>query len=379
MNARSIAIGLIVAMFAVPGGAQAPAPTIANADKPKSDKPKSDKPKSDKPKSAGPKAVEPLFQSADIVQLTIKGPIGSLTGGRSVPEPGVPATLTVAGSADALPVTLAPRGITRRKRDTCPFPPLWVTFTEKPPATSVFKGQKKLKLVTHCRQPESFQQYVLLEYAAYRLYQLISPASFAVRLARIDYIEASGKPVVSRTGFLIEDGDEVAKRNQLAEFKGVTRIRASQLDSHAAARVAMFQYLIGNLDWAMIAGPPGEDCCHNARLFGAKGATSALVPAPYDFDYSGFVDAPYAVPPEQLNINNVRTRRYRGYCVHNAELASVAAEFQAKRPQLLAAIDSVPQLDAGAKAKARKYVEGFYEDIASPAAIAENFEKTCLR
>ena len=368
---NSIVFGLLLAVAAGPGGAQVPAPVASKATK-------TDKPQGSKQKPAGPKATEPLFKSADAVQVTIKGPIASLYGGRSVPAPGVPATLTVAGTADELAMTLAPRGITRRKRENCPFPPLWIDFVNKPPANSVFKGQNKLKLVTHCRQPESFQQYVLLEYAAYRLYKVMSPVSFGVRLAQVNYVDGGGKPVISRMGFVIEDGGEVAKRNQLAEFKGVTRIRPAQIDAHAGARVAMFQYLIGNLDWAIIAGPEGEDCCHNSRLFGAKAATTALIPAPYDFDFSGFVDAPYAAPPAQLNVANVRTRRYRGYCVHNAELASVAAEFNAKRPQLLAAIDEIAPIDAGAKAKARKYVDGFFEDIASPAAITRNFEKTCL-
>ena len=54
------------------------------------------------------------------------------------------------------------RGITRRDSEICPFPPLRVVFTEKPPAMSLFKGQKSLKLVTHCRPAESFQQYLLL-------------------------------------------------------------------------------------------------------------------------------------------------------------------------------------------------------------------------
>ena len=38
---------------------------------------------------------------------------------------------------------------------------------------------------------------------------------------------------------------------------------------------------------------------------------------PYDFDYSGLVDAPYAVPPDSIHLANVRVRRYRGFCLHN--------------------------------------------------------------
>ena len=371
-----VAIAMLVA-FAAENAALAQPPPAANTSRsPKAEK--ASKPNGAKPPKSGPKAAEALFRSDDIIDLTIKAPFASLTRSANVADAGVAGTVTVGGTTNALPVTLSPRGITRRKRETCPFPPLWVEFAAKPPANSVFKGQKRLKLVTHCRAPESFQQYILLEYAAYRLANVMMPASFRTRLARIAYVDQDGKAVTTRTGFLIEDSGEVAKRNALHEVKDVPRIRPSQLDPRAAARFAVFENMIGNLDWAMIAGPPGSDCCHNSRLMGARNATSALVPVPYDFDYAGVVDAPYAVPPAQINIANVRTRRYRGYCLHNAELSAVAADFNAKRPQLLAVIDEIPQLDPGGRAKARKYLEGFFEQIASPAAIADKFEKNCL-
>ena len=71
--------------------------------------------------------------------------------------------------------------------------------------------------------------------------------------------------------------------------------------------------MISNLDWAMTAGPAGADCCHNARLMGVEGTTGAstgLIPVPYDFDYAGLVNAPYAVPPEGIRVANVKVRRY---------------------------------------------------------------------
>ena len=187
-----------------------------------------------------------------------------------------------------MPVTLSVRGITRRKKDICSFPPLRVEFNAKPAVTSIFKGQKSLKLVTHCQQNEAFQQYVLLEYAAYRLYNALTPESFRVRLAKIDYVDQDGHIITSRVGFFIEDVDDVAKRNGQDRLRRVNRISISQLDPAAAARLAVFQYMIGNLDWAMIASLPGEDCCHNARLIGVKGATTGLIPVPYDFDFQAW-------------------------------------------------------------------------------------------
>src|SRR4029079_18671791 len=125
-------------------------------------------------------------------------------------------TLTDPGG-QALTVALSPRGITRRATDICDFPPLHVRFASAPPASSMFAGQKSLKLVTHCRSGASFQQYVLLEYAAYRMYNVLTPHSFRVRLANVDYRGADGRPIVSRIGYFIEDLGDVAKRNGTKE------------------------------------------------------------------------------------------------------------------------------------------------------------------
>jgi hypothetical protein len=246
-----------------------------------------------------------------------------------------------------------------------------VEFTEKPPATSLFKGQKNLKLVTHCQARENFQQYVLLEYAAYRMYNLLTPLSFDVRLATIDYVDNAGRPVTTRVGFFIEDVDDVAKRNDLERLRTEDRLAVTQLNPHAAARFAIFQYMIGNLDWAMTAGPPGDDCCHNSRPLGAAGATANLTPTPYDFDHSGMVDAPYATPPANIQVANVRIRKFRGYCRYNEQASRVAAEFIAHKTAILGVLDQTPQLDEGRRKKAGAYLASFFDQIGNPQELAK--------
>lgn len=317
----------------------------------------------------------PLFADDAPIRLTLKGPFMGIAADRDGPPQ--PATLELAGTAaERHAVTLAARGITRRQ--ICQFPPLRLEFAEKPAAQSLFRGQKRLKLVTHCRSAENFQQYVLLEYAAYRLYNALTPMSFRARLATIDYIAADGKPVTTRQGFFIEDGDDAAKRNDLAEAKVGDRVRVDQLSAADAGRFAMFEFMIGNLDWAMNAGPAGEGCCHNSKLVGAgKTATSGLAPLPYDFDYSGLVDAPYAVPPAQVKVANVKVRRYRGFCRHNDAARAAAADFRARRPAVEAALTSVPGLEERVQRKASAYLAGFFEAVATDEGV-EKVLKTCL-
>lgn len=363
-------LAALAALLVAPALAQDPKP--AKADKPKAEK-------SGKGDNDGPKGPKPLFASNDLIHLTIKAPFGTIIRGAVPAETAQPGTLTVAGpKAETLAVTLAPRGITRRKKDVCPFPPLAVAFPEKPPKGSLFQGQKKLKLVTHCKPSPAFQQYVLLEYAAYKLYNVLTPQSFNARLAQIDYVDASGKPLTTRLGFFIEDGDDMAARNGMVEEKMPDRIPIATLDAKAAVRYALFQNMISNLDWAMNAGPTGAGCCHNARLIGPKGATTNIIPVPYDFDYSGLVDAPYAVPPAQIQVANVRTRRWRGFCRHNAEVEPLAAAMLAEQGRLVAVIDSIPDLDSGTRTKARNFLGGFFQQIASKAEIEDKLLKNCL-
>jgi hypothetical protein len=326
----------------------------------------------------GADTPKPLFASDEVINLTISGPITGIS--RAEAAKPVPGVLKVQGSApETLPIALSTRGSSRKTPEICAFPPLRVEFTQKPGPTSLFKGQKRLKLVTHCQSFDKYQQDVFLEYAAYRLYQALTPESFNARLAKIDYTNQNGHPIITRYGFFLEDIDDVAQRNGQVRLRGASHIASSQIEPESGARFALFQYMISNLDWAMTASQAGEDnCCHNSRLIGAKGATTALINVPYDFDLSGLVDAPYAVPPAGIKVANVRVRRYRGFCAHNEQAQAVAADLAPRRASLLAILDETPQLGEGYRKRADAYLGDFFDEIASPAKVAEML-KTCLR
>jgi hypothetical protein len=312
-----------------------------------------------------------LFASDAPIEVTITGPVRDIS--RAAEKSTDPQPATLAANGETLPITLAARGITRRRN--CEFPPLMVDFVDKPADASLFDKQNRLKLVTHCKPVSGFDDYVLREYAAYKLYSALTPESFKVRLARVRYID-DGKEVAQRWGFFIEDVDDLAKRIGGKELE-VTSVPSSTLNVVDAARYALFQYMIGNLDWDMTNGPPGSECCHNSKLIGATlEAREALIPVPYDFDYSGLVNAPYATPPEAVPVRSVRTRYYRGLCRHNAAVRTEAAALLAARPALEGALSSIAQLDARDRDNMRKYVAGFFDDIATPAKV-DKLLKTC--
>jgi hypothetical protein len=329
-------------------------------------------------------AKSDLFSDEAPLQLVINAPFPALVRAAKSNTNPFPATLSVtdgAGPAQSFPIELRARGLTRRTGGYCSFPPLSLNFDKAAVKGTVFQGQKKLKLVTYCNTPADQEQRIVLEYLAYRLYNLVTPMSYRVRAADVTYRNGD-KDGVKRFGFLIEDIDDVAGRNHREELTATSKqVSAAQLDARAAGRAAMLEFMIGNLDWDFLAAPAGADCCHNSRFIAAKDATpataTAVVPLPYDFDYSGLVDAPYAVAPESLRVNGVTDRLYRGYCVSSGEMPAVIEEFRGRRAEMMTLISDHPRLNPRFRAKAARFMDGFFAVLDDPARVQAQIIKKC--
>jgi hypothetical protein len=324
-------------------------------------------------------APKPLFASDDILKLRIEAPFDDLI--RSAPRStsAFDAKLTLlTPSPESYAIRLSARGMSRRDPATCYFPPLRIEFTEKPGAESLFRGQKSLKLSTHCRSDSDFQDYNLLEYAAYKLLNVLTPLSLRVRLAEIDYVEArTGSVRIHRFGFLIEDVGELAARNGLKEVK-TGKIERAQLNATAVARSDLFQYMIGNQDWSDRFPTAGSTCCHNVKLLGVSSKSSNdLIPVAHDFDSSGFVDPPYAMPPAGIPITSVRIRNYRGICQFNAQATEAAQAMLEKHADLLASVASTPNLQERNKKAATQYLEAFFGEISDSGQLKRHILDNC--
>jgi hypothetical protein len=334
---------------------------------------------------AGPAAAKSgLFTDTAPLTLVLTAPFKSLVPEARYRINTYPATLQVSegsGAAKSLAIQIRPRGLTRRTAGYCNFPPIELRFGDKSELKgTVLKDQHKLKLVTYCKDMPDYEQRIVLEHLAYRIYNVITPVSFRVRGAEVTYRDSPDAKGVTRFGFLIEDLDDVADRNGLKVLELKThQFAPAQLDQHAAARAALFEFLIGNLDWDFTAGPKDRDCCHNARPVAAsdKLPLTGIAPIPYDYDFSGFVDSPYAEPPEGLDVSNVTHRLYRGYCASNDEIPSVVAEYRAHRAEITAVVASEPRLDEKFRAKALKFLDGFFATINDPASVRSEILKVC--
>lgn len=319
--------------------------------------------------------ARPLFAAREPLPFTLIADFRAIARNRdSTSKVRHRATLVVNDSAGAerrLPVELRTRGHFRLKASTCRFVNLLVSFPKekKELRGTPFEGQKSLKLGAHCQDDVRYERLLRREHLAYRIGNVISPRTFRTRLSKGTYIDsASGKPITTRLAMWIESEDDVASRQgaRLREFK---RALFADLDARTLDEMALFEYLIGNTDWSIYA-------LHNVRLAATDSGT--VYPLPYDFDFSGLVNAPYAGPAPQLNLSSVRERMYRGPCRTWDELSPHVARIAARETEILSLLDEAPRLEDGEARDVRRFLQEFFQTARDPKDAKQAFIDRCV-
>jgi hypothetical protein len=317
-----------------------------------------------------PVQAAPLFDDLEPLEIELKGPLSSLIKDKESREEKL-FQLSVDGAQ--LAVKLRSRGNSRMR--VCTFSPLRFNFKKAETEGTVFAGQDKLKLVTQCLKGNRSQQDVLEEYAAYRIFGLLSEVSFRVRLVHITYIDTDGRrdDPEGQYGFLIEAEDQLVLRTQgkLAEVPA-TSLRS--LNQQQAALVYVFQYLVGNTDWSLVKAESDDSCCHNILLLEIDSKRNLV---PYDFDLAGLVNASYARPDPSLRIKKVQQRLYRGFCTETDILRGALGRIMSKQQDIMAVIEDLPLLTAKDKDKRQDYLRRFFKEAGDEDAMIRSFEKAC--
>jgi hypothetical protein len=272
------------------------------------------------------------------------------------------------GPAGPLELKLWARGNYRRQKSICSMPPIRLDFDKDDENLGIFAGQNRLKMVVNCRDNDEFEQYVLKEYIAYRIFNLLTDESFRVRLAHTTYEDQSGKrQPETRWSFVIEDDDDLAERLG-GDALDLPRMDPSAVDAQRYGLVAVFQYMIGNTDESAVG-------MHNMVVLQIAGRGYRVVP--YDFDWSGMVSARYARPDERLGISNVRQRLYRGYCRAEMDYAAIYARFLEQRPAIETMVQEVTGLDESNRNRLLSYLNDFYGVITDPRRAEREIERSC--
>ena len=318
---------------------------------------------------APPPSSARLFLDQAPLTLQLETDLRGLFRDRGAQKKDHAATLRYGTAPDtgSLPVKLRTRGIFRLAR--CAFPPIRVDLPNHKLEDTPFAGRDKIKLVTHCQSGQSYERNLLREYALYRVFNALTDTSFRVRLAHVTYLDSAHHDTITRYGFLIEPDRELAGRLG-AEVLETANVHDLVTDPTYMTLVAVFQYLIGNTDWSVWGR-------HNIAIVSVKAEPHTLFALPYDFDYSGAVGAPYAIPPQTLPIHSVRERLYRGYCQPDSILSGVFARFRSAKDSMYAAVRAVPDLSEKDVRGLLDYFDDFYRAIDNRSVVQRDFMRAC--
>ena len=248
------------------------------------------------------------------------------------------------------------------RKEVCTFPPLKIKLPEtdlKNPVTD------KLKLVLPCNKSKNAQQKLYKEFLIYKLYQLIDENALSVKLAQIELRDET-ESKYDLTGFLIEDNKAHADR------KNVTNVEKGILSSGAFQRshlikFCLFQYMILNQDWSIAN-------MHNIEVFKIPGEKKVSF-IPYDFDYAGMVNQPYATPPKGLDLGSVRQKYFRAKKANKEEMLVAQQFFNTKKEGFLDVISNSPHLNEKNKKSMIDDINSFYEDLNDESAWKKYFYK----
>lgn len=251
------------------------------------------------------------------------------------------------------------------RRNYCRIPPMMLNFRNT--GAPRLQSLGKLKLVIGCGINQADEELLLKEYLVYKIYNLLDDRSFRVRLLRINYNDTRKKlKSFSQYAFLIEDDGDMARRNGCRK-KDEVKLLTEATNRDMMTLVALFQYMIGNTDWAV----PNN---HNIKLiYDRKNKNAPPFVVPYDFDYCGLVDASYAVPSEVIGTEKVTERVYRGFPRTMEELQIQLDVFRNKKDSIFSLINSFELLSAKTKKTMTGYLDEFFSMIEDKRAVKTNF------
>ena len=323
----------------------------------------------------GAGSPDPLFQDDAALRVEITAPLSRIIRERAKDHEmaGAFAYKGADGSPVMLDVQVRARGDFRHAN--CDFPLLNLNFRRSQVEGTLFDQQNKLKMVVHCKDSMRYEQSVLREYLAYRILNAVTDRSFRVRLLQVTYVDSDERrPRMVRSAFLIEHENRLADRLGMEERNshpdGVGDLQADHLNL-----TTLFQYLLGNTDFSPILGSVDE-CCHNYELFEKDG--DPLLAIPYDFDMSGFVHTPYAMPDDGLGLENVLQRLYRGFCVNNGQVEASVAEFLQARETIYDLVTDRQELDSAVRQRIVDYLDEFYETIGDSDGVEREIIGRCI-
>lgn len=259
-------------------------------------------------------------------------------------------------------VTLKYRGFSRYQN--CGYPPVEINF-KKPVYLDTDSGKvKKIKLVHQCERGALYEEYILREYLVYKLFNVLTDTSFRVRLLKINYIDSKKvKKPFTLYGFFIEPKSILARRTNNLVVK-TTSLTQRDMIPATIDRIAIFNYMIANWDWS-VPGQHNIDVIKSARY----NVSSLGIPVPFDFDLTGVVNADYAIPPPEMEIENARQRKFTGMCRSREVYQKELMMFLDKKDELYSVVNNYPYLNKASKRDITAFLDQFFDQLEKPKSL----------
>lgn len=259
-------------------------------------------------------------------------------------------------------IDLRARGNMRKV--VCYIPPLKVKFP---------KGQfeyRKIKWVNVCKDNTIMQTHLLQEYLVYKLYEIVTDYSYRTALMRVNYClpETPNEIDFTNYAYIIEPEDQLAERFEGKPYH--PRVLSPDILSKDEYNMMIaFEYIVANTDWAV-------ENQHNLTLITDR-KKNAIVPVPYDFDYTGFVNTSYATPNTYTPITLVTERYNRGHCMEEASALRIRNHFLSKKDELIAVINNFELISEKSRKQNIRFIEKSFQDFESEKAFISIFCKNC--
>ncbi len=233
------------------------------------------------------------------------------------------------------------------------LPPLKWKFKKDDLKEAGLADFNDLKMVPFCiSEIDEAEQVLKKEYLAYKLYNALTPISFRVQLLKITYRDVGTQEEMEQWAFLIEDLAQLRSRFNAENCENCFGRTAVDFHQEDLDRVAVFQYMIGNSDWSLTTAK-------NIKLLIIN---DKLTPVPYDFDFAGMVNAPYALPNPNYGLRKITDRAYIGFTAPN-ELKPTLKFYKEKKSELDQIVKDMKILSKKSRSEIRSYLFSFYSKM----------------
>lgn len=324
------------------------------------------------------KSKAPLFQSTDTLALTMKGafPVNDET----TPIKATIEYVDAAGTNHSIPIGALARGKSRMW--SCAFKPIKIVWDSVFDRTGTVFDQKgaDMKLVVHCFYDKGTiadhateNDFVVREYALYKVLEAMELTTYKVRLAKIQYADDAGTPTVEGLGFFLEPNKQVEKRCKTDHDSTLDPgTLTSTMDQTRMIPYLLARLLVDSADFIV-------SWDHNGEIFVDKNKQVEFV-FPYDFNDSSFLkNRPDWLPWEfskpldtwfNLLIDGPFTRDAyisptltpEQKSVWTPTLLAEATRVQARKADAIAVVDTIPLTDDG-KIALKAQIELFYTGL----------------